>query len=782
MRWVFGFQISRHMKHKLSILYIIVLLISQTIQAQDTNKPKAFDDFFEGKKIHQEKGHFNIYSGDNRFYIEIPDKDLGDNLLFSSHIVKGSTPDVSGQSGVYYFQKGRNNTLDLYRNVSTTFANDSVDFCMMDAIQKSGLIPAYQAFNIVALGKDKKSYIIELTQDLSATNGVFSLSNPGPLSNPDPSRSGVRSYDTIDNGVVFSSYATQSMQGQGQGGRDANYVSSYEIQMLIQKIPAHEFSLKLNHDAYGFNTVEHVVYDTKNYRANKLEYIKKWCLSTNAKGQKLQAKGIAVAPLMPIKIWIDPVTPKVFIDCVKSALSQWEVALEKAGWKDVFQIVDNNYLEYKKINFYWGFAYNENKKSMIEEPVSGEILGANINFMDESAKDALVNYFLLCGVSDQAIQNNYDDINLRKRIMVSKLSGLIGETLGINVNYPAVTAFSPKQLRNNDWLMKWGPSATVVGAQLPNYLVQKSDNINPEYLWAKVSMYDYDAIAYMYGDKTSSPKLKQTYYAKSDKLDPYAQSTFVSNDLLEASELGISNLKQMYLQLPTMVASWDKSNLNSDITKFAKQTFSMYQYFVNQEATLIGGRFKRTVIRGENEVPLTYVAKQKQVDALAALEKHVFNGAPQWLKDGDVQKLYPTDMNRFYVDMTRNILKKLVSKEVLGSLADAENQLGAKAFTCSELFAYFDRVVFHNFNTASNLSTQQMSIQLAFVAILADAANNTNVSAGVNDLSAAIQIYLIQTKENIEKLVADENINPEMKNNAKLMLLKMNRAYFNKTI
>ncbi len=751
--------------------------------AQSENKPMAFDEFFDAKKMHEEKGQFNIYSADDRYYIEIQEKDLGDELFVSSHIVRGTISNVSSQSGIYYFKKGRNNTLDLYQNKSTTFANDSVDLNMVEAIKSSGLIPVYKSYNVVALGESKKSYIIEITQELSATNGLFSLSNPGPVTSPDPSRSGVRNVKAMDKGVVFTSYATQSNFGQGQNGKDENYVSTYEIQMLIQKVPEHEVTMKKDHSAYGFNTVEHVIYNTENYRADKLNYIKKWSLSTDAKGHKLQAKGIAVEPQTPIKVWIDPVTPNTFVECVKSALNQWEGAFEKAGWKNVFQYVSDNNLEYKKINFYWGYAYNDNQKAIIEDPVSGEILGASINFMDESAKMALVNYFLLCGMTDPVMQKNYNDIDLRKRIMTSKLAGLMGEVLGIKANYPAVTAFSPQQLRNEEWLKKYGPSATVVGAQMPNYLVQPTDHISPEYFWAKVSMYDYDAIAYMYGNKTTSPSLKQTYYAEASKTDPYAQATFVSNDLLKASELGIQNLKQVYNHIPEIVSNWnDYSNTSNDIIKFVSQAFSMYQYFVNQQAAMVGGKMKRTVIRGENEIPVKYISKNTQLEALAAIEKCVFNGFPEWMNNEGIMKIQPVDLNKFYVDMSYNVMRNLLKKEVLSSLTDAENQMGDKAFTCYDLFQFLDRVVFHNFNPSDKLTTPQMSIQLALVNIIAENANENNIAGGVNDLSAAIQLYLIQTKENIEKMIEKDNVSLEMKNNGKLMLLRMNRAYFNKTL
>lgn len=762
---------------------LLSFLFSFSAWAQNQGKPQSFEEFFDSDKMTIEKGDFNVYEGDGRYFIEIDKNEIGQKLFLSSQITKGYSSVISSESGVYYFKEGRNNSLDLYQNKSNTFPHDTVDFCMVEAIKSSGLIPAYKSYPIIAYGENNKSFIIELTQDLSALNGPFSLGQPGPLTSPDPMRSGVESYECIKEGVVFKAYATQSSFGQGQGGKDENFIASYQFQMLIQKMPDHQHELKKNSEAYGFNTVQHIVYNTKNYRADKVNYIKRWNLTTSAKNKRLQAKGVAVTPDTPIKVWIDPVTPAPFVESLKDALKQWEGAFELAGWKNVFQYVSDEALVYHKINFFWGNAYEQPNKFTVDDPVSGEILAARVNFMDESAKSAMINYALLCGNVDKAVLHNIDELKTRQRILTSQMAGVIGELLGVKPNYPAVTAFSPKQLRNNEWLKKWGPTASVVGASMPNYLVQSVDGVQFENLIPKVSVYDHEAIAYLYGQRTRSPSIKAAYYAETTKTDPYAQASFLSNDLLEASELGLRNLQAVYAQLPTVLNNQKSlGNVSDEMNKLTAQTFSLYQFFVNQEAILIGGQSRRTIIRGENEVPVQYVSKEKQFKVLDKLEQNVFVGAPKWLNNPTLMKYCPVNMDRFSVSMSRNILQNLLKSEVLLSLIQAEDELGDTAFTCTDLFAFLDRVIFLDYAPNVVPTQVQMSTQVELVNAISKAANDNNITGGVNDLSNVIQLYLLHVRDNVEALMNNEQARPAVKNNCKLMLLRLKRNYFNKTV
>ncbi|MFI0429387.1 zinc-dependent metalloprotease [Mariniflexile sp. HMF6888] len=773
------------MRKKIFLIQILLIFFNGVlVRAQDTNKPKSFDDFYKAKEMKIEKGYFNIYSSNDHYFIEIPEQTLGEDLFISAQITNGNIAYISSESGIYHFQKGRKNQLDLYQNRSRTFSKDTVDYGMIQSIEKSGLVPAYKSYPIIAMGKNEKSFIIELTQELAATRGIFNLSKPGPINAPDPLRSGLESYRATDDAVVFKGYATESSFRPSIGGKDVNYISAYEFEMIIQTVPNHIHEQKEDNLAYGFNTVDHIEYDTKNYKANITKYVKRWNLSPKPKEAHLYKKGMKVSPEIPIKVWIDPLTPAPFVESVKQALAQWEIVLEEAGWENVFKIVDDETQAYKKINFYWGNGSSEREMEyrIVENQVTGEIVAARVNFMDTPAKLSLTKYLLLCGENDPEIIENPISLEKRKDILTQQLAGVIGQILGLKENYPAVTAFSIEQLQDNEWLKKWGPSATVVGTSMPNYVAVKENNISPKYLLPKVSIYDRDAIAYLYGNRVSPPSLKTTFYAKDNILDPTAQATFISNDLLRASEIGIQKLKNIYPKIPSILNDFKHhTDLTKDLMEFISQSFSLYQYFVNQEAILIGGQMQRTVIKGENEVPVVYVSKKQQLEVLKSLEKHVFSARIEWLTNPELLKQNPINMDKFYIDMSKNILQRLFKKEVLSSLIDAEEKNGKQAFTCDDLFSFTNRVVFLNFDVSSEPTDIQMSTQINVANILVELANANNIESGVNDLKAMIQLYLLQVRDSVEKLMNNDKVSDKVKNNCKLILLRFNKEYFNKT-
>ncbi len=773
------------MRKKIVLLQILLVLFNGVlVQAQDANKPKSFDDFYKPKEMKVEKGYFNIYSSNNHYFIEIPEQILEEDLFISAQTTNGNSAYVSSESGIYHFQKGRKNLLDLYQNRSRTYSKDSLDYGMIQAIEKSGLVPAYKSYPIIAMGKNEKSFIIELTQDLTATRGIFSLSKPGPINAPDPLRSGLESCRATDDAVVFKGYATESSFRRSIGGKDANYISAYEFEMVIQKVPNHIHEPKEDNLAYGFNTVDYMEYDTKNYKSTIEKYIKRWNLTPKPKEVRLFKKGIKVAPEIPIKVWISPLTPAPFVKSVKQALAQWEVVLEEAGWKNVFKIVDDETQAYKKINFYWGNGTSEREMeySIVENQVTGEIIAARINFMDTPAKLSLTRYLLLCGENDPEVIKNPNSLERRKDILTQQLASVIGQILGVKENYPAVTAFSIEQLQDNEWLKKWGPSATVVGTSMPDYVAVKENNISPKYLVPKVSIYDRDAIAYLYGNRVSPPSLKATFYAKENMLDPTAQATFISNDLLRASEIGIQKLKNSYPKIPGILNDFKHdTDLTKDFLEFISESFSLYRYFVNQEAILIGGQMERAVIKGENEVMVDYVSKEKQLEALKSLEEHVFSARLDWLKNPELLKHNPINMDKFCIDMSKNILQRLFKKEVLLSLIDAEQKNGKKAFICNDLFAFTNRVVFLNFDVSNEPTDIQLSTQIDMANILIELANANNINTKVNDLNAVIQLYLLQVRDSLEKLMNNDMVSDKVKNNCKLILLRFNKEYFNKT-
>lgn len=765
------------------IVSIAILTISGRSHAQDNSKPQSFHSFFKKDTTKVTKGYYNIYEEGEKYYLEIPAKGINRDILITTQVTRGYSAFVSPSSGVIHFSKGRNNMLNVIKNMSKEVSADSTDLCMVNAIKKSGLIPIVKSFKVVAYGADGQSPIIELTPELNGPSGLFDVSSNLSMNSPDPLRSGVENYRSIDNGVVFSVKRSQSANYLNpQSQKNEEVVSSFLLEMVIQEIPKHEITLKKDHPAYGFNTITLSEYDSKRYTTFRNNYIQRWQLNPSPADKRKQRKGESVNPQIPICVYIDSVVPAPFRESIEKAVEAWNAPFVKAGWKKVFRLSrdkKDSSLSYKKILFKWGNAYNDNNTQLITNEVNGEILCARINLMDEKAKEQLNRYFMQCSDKDSRILKDIYSLDIRKEIVTVQVEALIATVLGLKENNTASTAFSPANLRSEQWLTANGTSASITSRFAFNYVARPEDKISLRNLMPRISIYDYDAIAYAYGKSLAAPQLKSTYYVELDKSDPYAQS-FATSDIIEASSDGLKALRSTYPkinalvnQLPANQNSW---TMVSDLTKVS---FSLYSAYLYQIGNMVGGRSKRPIIPSVNDVPVTYVAKAEQVKALEYLKDNLFTNIPTWLKRDSLLMASSIDVKDYLLGTNQMILEEFVSKETIKSLIDAEELMGKKAFTCNDLFSYFDHVIFADFDEKKSLSDYQQNVQACLINKLIDSVTQTNITMGVTDESAVLHSYFIRTADQIKRL-SMVHTDPSCKSYYRLMLIKLNREYFDK--
>ena len=358
------------------LLLIVTLLMSRPVVAQNNAEPMTFSQFKEQKDLQINNGFYTVYRLGDKYYLESPMEGMGKEVLITTQVVRGYSAFLSETSGVVRFSIGKNNRVQVVRNRVTDVAADSTDFCMANAIRKSGLVPVDFTLPIAAWGEDKQSVIIELTNELNNPgSGLFKVSSYSLLSHPDPNLSGIDGFRMLNQGVVFSVTRTQSdfyANPQMQQGSDV--ASTFALEMVIQQLPEHSVTLKASHLAYGFETIGITEYDTKRYVARKKEYIQRWHLSAPVKELRKQKKGLTIEPENQICVYIDPITPAPFVESIKKAMQQWEKAFESAGWKNVFRYsseAKDAALTYRTILFRCGNAFKDVNFSMIDNPVNG---------------------------------------------------------------------------------------------------------------------------------------------------------------------------------------------------------------------------------------------------------------------------------------------------------------------------------------------------------------------------------------------------------------------------
>ena len=761
-------------------LWVFMLLLCGSLAAQEKAKPMDYAQFSTQEGMEMNEGYFTVYRLGNSDYLEIPADGMGRDVLITTQVVKGYSAYVSESSGVIRFSQGREGRIHVTRNRAMDVSADTTDVRMMEALRKSGMVPVDYVYPVVAYGEDGQSVIIDITNELNGANGnLFNVSKNSSLNQPDPSRSGIDGFRMIDGGVVFSATRSQTnfQTTDMQTGAGQNFPYTYELEMVIQMLPEHEVTMKRNHPAYGFNTIGMLAYDTKKYVAQRTEYVQKWQLM--AKDQKQRGENE-----YPICVYIDPIIPAPFVESVKRGLRQWEEAFAEAGWTNVFRessSPEDASLAYRTILVRWGAAFNGLYSSVVVNPENGEILCARINLMDASADEMLGTYFLQCGLLDERIRKDLHSLAVRQDVLTAQFASAFAELLGMKPNRAGYTAFSPEALRSEKQLDKHGTTTSITSDLRFNYIARPDDNISVANLFPKVSLYDKEAIAYAYGSREKGPSLKAAFYQPKDP-QKYNPDTELSDDLFEAGLLAIENLKEVYphldkwiKRLPEEQRTWDA------VADMSINALALYQTYLTQMVNCVGGVVTCPIVKGENDIPVRYVSKERQEEVLAYLEKVIFNGAERWIYEPGWEEVSTYYLDQLMVGLAAALSKRFIDEEAIAALIDGERVLGVEnAFLATDLFAYVDRVIFENFDETKALSDFKRNLQLQFVSDFAKTMAQKNISFGLgNEAVNMLHVYFIDMAQKVKHL-AETHQDPMTRENYRLLWMRLERDYFQK--
>jgi hypothetical protein len=248
-------------------------------------------------------------------------------------------------------------------------------------------------------------------------------------------------------------------------------------------------------------------------------------------------------PVEPIKWWIENTTPKEFRQTIKDAALTWNVAFEKAGFKNAVQIEeqpDDATWEAGDIRYNvlrWTSSPNPpfgGYGPSFTNPRTGQILGADIMleyiFVTNRLKqDKLFNTAGLPFLNDKSNQINpenfdqhccsigdmmqhnvlfgqsamtaagYSEVEIKDYIKQSLYYLVLhemGHTLGLNHNMKASQMLSPDQLNNKEITDKLGLTASVMDYPAVNLTLDKSKQ--GLYFTNRPGPYDLWAIEYGY--------------------------------------------------------------------------------------------------------------------------------------------------------------------------------------------------------------------------------------------------------------------------------------------
>ncbi|MEX0595520.1 MAG: zinc-dependent metalloprotease, partial [Candidatus Paceibacterota bacterium] len=335
-----------------------------------------------------------------------------------------------------------------------------------------------------------------------------------------------------ENTDIVVKYVYDDLNSRGSASSaitDGRFIEIY-LQHSIIEMPKNNFKPRFDDPRIGYfltQTNDMTTLDHLNYR----DMIHRWHL------EKKNPELALSEPIKPITWWIENTTPKAFRPIVKEAILKWNIAFEKAGFKNAVQIFeqpdtcdwDAGDIRYNVLRWtsspeppFGGYGPS------FVNPRTGEILGADImlewvfvtnrlksqatfekngiNFNEEESQSH-VNY---CMAGDHLNHQNLlglthlssldlDEVS-KNELIKQSLNYLIlhevGHTLGLNHNMRASQLHSLDDLYNNVKTENIGLIGSVMDYPAVNFSNRKDQK--PLYYTTKPGPYDLWAIEFGY--------------------------------------------------------------------------------------------------------------------------------------------------------------------------------------------------------------------------------------------------------------------------------------------
>lgn len=708
----------------------------------------TYERFVSQKGMEKHDSYFNIYRQDKRFWMEIPQEALGRDILITCQTINGYTNFLSPSSDVVTLEHHDLHTIYLRRHRSLDYQRDTLDASVMDAIRNSNLQPIDRVLNVVALGKEGKSYIVEITHDVTSASGLFDVTKSSSLSHPDPNRSGWLGTRPIPQGFSMEVFRSQTDVMPVKSMNDRQDVSNTVVlQFVVQMLPKHDHVMRLENPAFGFETITRQEYDSRNYVSRRRNYIASWDFTDG-----------------PLTLYIDPDMPEPFKASVRRAVREWTSVLNAAGIKRPFVFSTDpqaNNLAYKCVTFVWGNAMNGVNSTKIVDAMTGEILSARINLLDAPADMYYEPYYILFRNIDPRVKKDFMSLGMRQDLTASWVMKEMGKVLGMKENYRGRSITNP-------FRMNYAADAKTA----------------PSDLFPKISQYDRLAIRYAYSAKGNAYPPLSDFYSPEDKRDPYATKTVLSANVIADSRSGMEKVRQSYASLIEDVKLLPVSQLDMQaVSHLAVQHLSLYGEYLLSVARLVGGRSRYPVIRGVSEKPALYVPRDTQAEALRFLEENILSGVPSWTANAEVQRICSGNMYSMSIGIANDVVKALLDAGVMQSLAEQERDMGAdKAFTAKELLAFIDRLLFCGFSNEATPSDFQRKMQITAMLNVADYVQGHNIVMGMqNEGNCILQVYLVETYRKIADL-AEHHRDKAVRDHYAMLRMRLERMYFNKRV
>lgn len=682
-------------------------------------------------------GFLTVHKVDNNYFFEIPDSMLNRDILIVNRISKAPTSrqksrvgypgDILGSKVIRF--ENKDNKRILVREYSYRERSENKDG-MFQSVRNSNTQPIVANFGIETIKKDSltRNYVINVSVFLQKENPLFSFDADSKeyigLLNMVGEGTYIDTLKAFPKNIEISTTVTyQSKKGMSNVGfpetGSPRIPLTYELNSSMVLLPEVPMKARLFDPRVGYFTVGYTDFDSNPQGIEYKKLITRWRLEP--KNEAAYLRGELVEPKKPITIYIDPATPKKWVPYLIQGVNDWQVAFEKAGFKNAIYALEaptddpswsledarHSAIVYKSSDI------PNASGPHINDPRTGEILETHINWYHNVMSLLRDWYMIQAGTIDEAARKMQLDDELMGQLIRFVSSHEVGHTLGLRHNFGSSHTVPVEKLRDKAWVEANGHTPSIMDYARFNYVAQPEDGITRAGIFPRIGIYDKWSIEWGYrwlpqfqtpedevafSNQSIIEKLKTdvryTFGTESDPNDPRNQSEDLGDDSMLASLYGIKNLKRIVPQILTW--SYEPNKSYAGAGEIYSGVVSQFNRYLGHVTKNVAGIYSNSItVEQTDEIAREFVPANIQKRAIAFLNEQLFT-TPEWLIDRQLMekaKILPVNV---ICSLQSGVLARLINKNTLDKMSENEILNGKKAYTSAQMFNDLKKVIWSN--------------------------------------------------------------------------------------